>query len=75
MLWEAFRWFVNVMEVIVVIAAILVTGLLAAVLPLWILGRLVGPSAGLGPGPEEMDSGAAGHVSPTCPQPKSESET
>lgn len=67
MLWEAFRWSVNVLEVIVVIAAILVVGLTSTVILLRILGRLAGPPVGLSPDPDEMAGGMAGKEPPIPP--------
>ena len=53
MLSDALHWFINLIEVIGVIAAILVIGLIAAVLVLWISGKLAGPPPELDQDPED----------------------
>ena len=57
MLFDAFRWFLTLLEVIAVIAIILLFGLIAAVVVLRGLGKLAGPPVELDPETDKMDSG------------------
>ena len=57
MLFDAFRWFLTLVEVIAVIAIILLFGLIAAVVVLRGLGKLAGPPVELDPETDKMDSG------------------
>ena len=57
MLFDAFRWFLTLLEVIAVIAIILLFGLIAAVVVLRGLGKLAGPPIELDPETDKMDSG------------------
>ena len=60
MLFDAFRWFLTLLEVIAVIAIILLFGLIAAVVVLRGLGKLAGPPIELDPETDKMDSGNSG---------------
>jgi hypothetical protein len=59
MLWDALHFFVNLVEVIVTVALILIAGVTVAKIAFWILsrslGRLAGPPAG--PDPCEDEAG------------------
>ncbi len=57
MLFDAFRWFLTLLEVIAVIAIILLFGLIAAVVVLRGLGKLAGPPVELDPETDKMDNG------------------
>ena len=57
MLFDAFRWFLTLLEVIAVIAIILLFGLIAAVVVLRGLGKLAGPPVELDPETDKMDGG------------------
>ena len=54
MLSEAFHWFINLVEVLGVIAAILIIGLISAVIVLWISGKLAGSPPLLDDDPEDL---------------------
>ena len=46
MLWEVFHFFVNVVEVIVSVALILIVGVMVAKVAFWIVSRTLGKLAG-----------------------------
>jgi hypothetical protein len=52
MLWDLLQWFVSLVEVIAVMAAILVIGLMIAMAAFWVLSRSLGKLAGP---PDESD--------------------
>jgi hypothetical protein len=58
MLWDALHFFVNLIEVIVTVALILIVGVTVAKIAFWILsrslGKLSGPPAGSDPYEDEV---------------------
>lgn len=59
MLWEAFGWFINALEVIAVITAILVIGLTSTVVVLRVFSKVASPPVELSPDPDEIVSSMA----------------
>ncbi len=59
MLWDALHFFVNLVEVIVAVALILIAGLTVARIAFWslsrILGKFAGPATGSDPYEDEID--------------------
>jgi hypothetical protein len=62
----ALHWFVGLIEVVAVVTAILLVGLIVGMTGFWILGRslskLEGPSVELDPREYELDEDVAGQV-------------
>ena len=71
MLWEPLQWFISLVEVITVMAAILVVGLIIAMAAFWVLSRCLGKvtDAPVEPDPEEydMDDSSAAELAPGPP--------
>ena len=71
MLWEPLQWFISLVEVITVMAAILVVGLIIAMAAFWVLsqslGKLAGAPAEPDPDEHETDGGLAATPSQTGP--------
>jgi hypothetical protein len=63
MLWDALHYFVNLVEVTVSVALILIVGVTVAKIAFWILsrglGKLAGPPAGSDPYEDEVGDYAA----------------
>ncbi len=59
LLVDAFHWLLNLLEVILVITAILVLGLVSVVVPLWVLGKLGRPPAEPDSDTDEVEGGSA----------------
>ncbi len=58
LLRDGFHWLLSLLEAMVAIGAVLIVGLLCAVVPLWVLGRMGPRAAVLDDDVDETDAGS-----------------
>jgi hypothetical protein len=77
MLWEPVQWFVSLVEVIAVVAAILAAGVIIAKTAFWVLSRILSQFAGAHTEPDpdeyEVDPDPPAGSAPVTPGSDSES--